>query len=103
MSELRTDLQRQLMGCIVVITARNIRSGKDGNVTTAELSRMTGRYGQVIGHSCGSMADRGLLQRMAPATYRLTRKGIDAAKQDTGAIKQEMLASRSWLNAQQPD
>lgn len=78
MSELRTPLQRQIMGWIKVLTQRKLRVDLPLVVTTQELTAVTHRYGQVLGHSCGSMAHRGLLLRTAPATYRLTPKGSRA-------------------------
>lgn len=87
MTQLRTDLQRQLMGCIVVASRDKLKAGEEPNVTTAELTKMIGRYGQVIGHSCGAMVTHGLLQRVAPSTYRLTLAGIHAARDEITIVR----------------
>jgi hypothetical protein len=56
-------------------------AGDPPNIPTRTLSRFTGRYGQVVGHSCGALVTKGYLQRTAPATYRLTSAGIAAWKE----------------------
>lgn len=87
---LRTPLQRQIMGWIKVLSQRKLKVDLPLVVTTAELSAVTHRFGQPLGHSCGSLVDRGLLVRTAPATYRLTREGLAAIEQE-GVVADELL------------
>lgn len=80
--QLRTPLQRQIMGWIKIISQRKLKANEPLVVTTRELTKVTSRYGQVLGHSCGALADRGLLVRTAPATYRMTRAGLEAMSRE---------------------
>lgn len=77
-AELRTDLQRDVLGTVAFLALLKARAGESTRVTTRELTAELGRVGQVVGHSAGELTQRGLLIRVAPATYALTRRGLDA-------------------------
>lgn len=93
-----TESQREALEAMALVSVRRLRAGEAPNVSTADLSAETGRVGQVLGLVCGNLADAGLLQRRAPATYRLTAAGIAALRaplqpeQERGA--RELLAER---------
>ncbi len=76
MSAPSTDLQRQVLNAMVVLTREKLRRGGGSTVTTRELSARLGRPGQVLGHSCGELTRKGLLCRTDRATYRLTPFGL---------------------------
>lgn len=80
----RTDLtpeQSTTLAWALVLLAERRKAGGTGlQVTTAQLADACGRSGQVLGLVCGNLARKGLLRRVAPATYKLTPAGFDCAE-----------------------
>jgi hypothetical protein len=75
-----TREQQVILDAVLAQTRYQLKlSGRDANVRTRDITLRTDRVGQVVGLICSNLVTAGMLQRMAPATYRLTRAGIDAA------------------------
>lgn len=73
-----TPEQRIVLSWIVVLLAERKKAGEAGlRVTTASLTKVTGRVGQVVGLLCSNLVAKGLLAKAGAASYKLTLAGLE--------------------------